>query len=156
MIVLRFVGADDIPSDLIQWFGGGAKVSHVDAVVPPFDAEAPLLGARLDGGVKQRPWDYEAFPRACRVELPCSESMAGAFYAFLRGELGKPYDKTAIAAFAAGRDWREPDSWFCSELQAAALEASGFFPWPLATPANKVTPADLLLVLSGLVKIALD
>ena len=37
-------------------------------------------------------------------------------------QVGKPYDKLAIVAFAVNRDWRSPDAWFCDELVAAGLE----------------------------------
>ena len=75
--------------------------------------------------------------------------MKRAFYAFLKTQIGKPYDHSAILGFALDRDWRQSDSWFCSELVAAALEKAGYFSFCLAAPANKITPADLLLALSA-------
>jgi hypothetical protein len=54
---------------------------------------------------------------------------------------------------APDRDWRKPDSWFCSELVTAALQAAGWFTRPLATATNRFTPSDLLLVLSALVAV---
>ena len=63
-------------------------------------------------------------------------------------QVGKPYDETAILAFALNRDWRETDAWFCSELAAAALEAAGVFPYKLAASENKITPEDLFLAVS--------
>lgn len=67
---------------------------------------------------------------------------------WLREQVGKPYDKLGIVAFAFDRDWRSPESWFCSELQARALEVCGWFPKPLAAHASTITPRDLFLVLS--------
>src|SRR5579871_6548493 len=120
-IVLRFVGGQDLGSEVIEWFGHGL-VSHVDAVMPPFTAGADLLGARYDGGVKIRPFDYANFTRVVRLELDATEDEAAGFYSEIRGEVGKPYDRRGILAFALGRDWRDPSAWFCSELVAAMLE----------------------------------
>lgn len=73
-----------------------------------------------------------------------------AFYRFLRAQVGKPYDHSAIWGFASGRDWREDDSWICSELQAAALEHAGIVPNQLYLAANKITPVALAFGLSFL------
>lgn len=42
---------------------------------------------------------------------------------WLDAQLGKPYDWTAIWSWYGSRDWQEEDSWFCSELVAAACVA---------------------------------
>lgn len=149
MIDLQFVAMSDPGSEAIRLFERGWP-SHVDAVLP----DGSLLGARSDGiggqlpGVRIRPANYETFDQRLVVSLACEPAIEGAFLAFLRAQLGKPYDKLAIAAFAVGRDWRERDAWFCSELIAAALEACGWFPKPLANAANEITPRDLLLTVS--------
>lgn len=148
MIVVQFVSTADISSELIEWYGHGL-FSHVDCVLP----DGSLLGARQDEGVQIRPPDYEKFDRKLAVQLPCPMAVSDKFYEFIKAQVGKPYDMTAIAGFASGRDWRTPDSWFCSELAAAALEQSGYFAGKLSTPANKVTPDDLLLVLSAMVPV---
>ena len=148
MIQLQFVSGKGWSSDLIEWFGHGLY-SHVDCVMP----DGRLLGARLEGGVAVRSPDYEVFERVCRVGLPVEYSMASGWAEWLLAQVGKPYDKTAIAAFAAGRDWQEPDSWFCSELAAASLIHCGYFQWPLVVGANKITPDDLVLVLSSHVQV---
>lgn len=143
MITLQFVACGDPASEAIKLFSRGWP-SHVDAVL----SDGSLLGARLDGGVAIRRPNYEPFDRVQRIVLDTAPALEGRFTDFLRQQLGKPYDKLAIAAFAVQRDWRQPDAWFCSELQAAALEACGFFPQPLANPANEITPRDLLLLVS--------
>jgi hypothetical protein len=61
------------------------------------------------------------------VQIPAAPEMSDAFHSFLRAQLGKPYDIEAIIAFIARRDWQQTDSWFCSELQAAALVNCGWF-----------------------------
>jgi hypothetical protein len=124
--------------------------SHVDAIMP----DGSLLGARSDvvggqpPGVQVRPANYEVWDRLQIVSLQSSRFNESAFLDFLRAQIGKPYDHLAILAFSAHRDWHNADSWFCSELQAAALEVCGWFPRKLAEASNEITPRDLLLVIS--------
>lgn len=152
-IVMQFVQGSGFGADLIRWFDHG-KYSHVDSVLP----DGTLLGARddvIDGipsGVQIRPATYVAKEAVLRVTIPCTVNQEEAYYDFVRAQLGKPYDETAIVAFAMGRDWRAADSWFCSELCAAGIEASGLIP-PLIAPFNKIAPDDLALVVSALVEI---
>ena len=154
-IVLQFSYQRDLGADLIAYFGHGAGFSHVDAVLP----DGSLLGARSDvcqgsmPGVQIRPPHYIDFDRVLLVSLDATEDQLSAWNNFLQAQLGKPYDMEAIVGFAVGRDWRAPDSWFCSELQAAALESAGWFPFDLATPANKLDPDDLLLAISARMKV---
>jgi hypothetical protein len=156
MISLQFSARDDLASAVIEWFGHGV-VSHVDVV----QSDGTLVGARsdkLDGvpaGVQARPANYCTFSRIVRVDLPTDIATQTAFDAFISAQIGKPYDEKAIVAFIPGRNWRNPDAWFCSELVAAALEASSWLRTALTTPMNKITPPDLLLVLSALVPVKL-
>ena len=141
-------------SRLIAWFGGkGADgFSHIDAVVP-MDTHGyragDLLGARFQGGVRVRPYDYLPQMRAHHMEIPSSFEQSARFYDFLFAQIGKPYDWRAIAGFAIARDWRDLNAWFCSELFLAALEYSGRIP-RLMAPATKYTPNDAALVLNVL------
>lgn len=151
-IVMQFAGSSSLTSRLIEWFDHG-QFAHVDTVLP----DGRLLGARddvMDGcqaGVQIRPADYQTGYTLKRVTIPTTDAIAAAYYSFVLAQVGKAYDSTAIAAFVVGRDWRTPDSWFCSELNAAGLEASGLVP-PLIAPCNKIAPDDLALVLSALVE----
>lgn len=144
MIRLQFVADAGLVSAAISYVTHG-WCSHVDTVLP----DGSLLGARFSGGVAIRPPDYKSFSRRATVELACDGGVAREYHDFLRWQVGKPYDLTADVAFLTGRDWREDDSWMCSELVSAALERAGFFPHQLCSPANKITPADLLLVVSA-------
>jgi hypothetical protein len=67
---------------------------------------------------------------------------------FAMAQVGKPYDNTAIEAFVFGRDWRQDDAWFCSELAAACLEQANAFSHKLATPVNKIDPCMLFALAS--------
>lgn len=146
----QFVLGSGISSQAIAWFSAG-HFSHVDAVLP---GGGYLLGARSDRvghrppGVEIRPPAYEKWKERVVMSLEVEPSRAKKFGEFLNAQLGKPYDKTAIWGFAAGRDWREDDSWFCSELQPAALEYSNILP-ALYAPVNKITPAGFAIILSA-------
>lgn len=160
MIRLRFVTGNDLISEAIRAWQKDGWATHVEAVLP----DGSLLGAHEDG-VKIRPAGYDkaTMTRELFVELDGSgpgsvrrilraltiaSAQEEAFYAFLVGQVGKPYDNTAIAGLVLGRDWREDDSWICSELMAAALEVCSYFP-KLSSAVNHISPRDLLLLLSG-------
>lgn len=150
MIQLQFSRQADICSDAIAWFTQGA-LSHVDCVLP----SGLLLGARSDSiggqppGVQARPAHYAKWALTVRFTIPTTAAQAEKFYKFLYDQLGKPYDHSAIWGFVSGREWRAADSWICSELQAAAMEASGIVQ-PLYLNANKITPTSLALLASGI------
>ncbi|WP_439392313.1 hypothetical protein ACRQ5Q_22210 [Bradyrhizobium sp. PMVTL-01] len=153
-ITLRFVTGSNPISFAIRAAEYGFWASHVEALMP----DGTLLGAHVDSGVLARPRDYDkgSFTKELLVTIPAGQAMVDRFHAFLREQLGKPYDVEAIAAFVARRDWQDPSAWFCSELQAAALAASGWFATPLATEFNHITPRDLLLIVSGRVAITAE
>jgi hypothetical protein len=146
MIPIRFVTSSDPVSAGIRAMEYGFWASHVEAIMP----DGRLLGAHFQGGVMARPKGYDGTTRVREVivPVPATPEQEEAFWAFLNAQLGKPYDDTAILAFLVNRDWQEPDSWFCSELIAAALMTAGIL-LPLATQANKITPRDVLLILSS-------
>jgi hypothetical protein len=131
--------------------------SHVDVVLP----DGTLLGASNSpkapylkgnpGGVAIRPPDYQPFAIRRVATLKASPEVETNFRVVLQSQLGEPFDDTAMhAVFSArpntGRDWRDADAWFCSELVAWALEASGFFPWELVISKDRITPPDLILI----------
>lgn len=148
MVALRFVshpGPFDWACRLAQyWFWA----SHVDAVMP----DGSYISARFDDGVQRRQADYDAggFSKQLVVPLSLSEAQESALIAFLIDQIGKPYDWTGIAGFYSTRDWQEDDSWFCSELIAAGLAASGVFPQQMAVKFSRITPRDLMLLTSVL------
>jgi uncharacterized protein YycO len=152
-VKLRFVLGSDLASSAIALFSAG-YFSHVDAIVPTASGLA-LLGSRNDevggkpAGVQIRPFGYAPVKRSLVLSVTATAEQETAWLKFLTAQIGKPYDKPAIWAFAFGRDWREPDSWFCSELQAAALESCGIVK-SLVFPPNKVTPAELAQIVSAL------
>lgn len=154
MINVRFVTGNDFISNAIRTGERDGWATHAEAVL----ADGSLLGAHIDGGVQIRPAGYDkaTMTRELIVRLEVSANTAlpaeTLFYDFLRAQVGKPYDVTAIAGLAFDRNWREDDSWFCSELMAAALETCGYLP-ALSAANNHISPRDLLLVLSGRIAI---
>ena len=148
-IRLQFVREPHFTSRIIAWFGAW-HFSHVDAVLP----NGRLLGARADAaggkppGVHVRPVGYHAFDRCSIMEVPATWRQSQDFYEFLYDQVGKPYDHKAIWGFIINRNWRDPGSWFCSELMAAAGERSLILP-TLSMVANKITPVSCTLVFSA-------
>jgi hypothetical protein len=146
---LQFVAERDIGSAVIGWFSAG-HLSHVDAVLP----DETLFGARSDRvggrprGTWARPPGYLRFSRRALATVPASAEQYALWREFLAAQTGKPYDWRAIFGFVVNRDWRQEDSWICSELQARALEFAGIVP-PLYLAANKITPVALALAVSA-------
>jgi hypothetical protein len=157
MIRIRFVTGNDWISNTIRFGERDGWATHAEAVL----SDGSLLGAHFNGGVEIRPAGYDkaTMTREMIVELRPADmdgvvriSIESEFLAFLSAQLGKPYDATAISGLVFNRDWRQTDSWFCSELVSAGLEACGYFP-KLAATDNHISPRDLLLILSGRVAI---
>jgi hypothetical protein len=149
MITLQFVAESNIASWAIRYWTAG-PYSHVDTVLP----DGRLLGARSDTvggappGVQIRTPGYAPFSHIVQVELPATPEEEVAFHNFEVEQLGKPYDSSAIWGFATDRDWRTPDSWFCSEEKLAGLETAAWCP-RLDIPANKVSPVALYLIVTA-------
>jgi hypothetical protein len=156
MITLRFVTDSDPVSDTIRRGEMGFWASHVEALMP----DGTLLGAHYDGGVAARPRDYDAgqWSQQLYVPVPCAPARARAFAAFLQGQLGKPYDMTAIGEMAVGvltgesPNWPQKPSWICSALQTAALLSAGIIKAAPAT-VRLATPRDVLVAVAALVEI---
>ncbi|QPF81691.1 hypothetical protein IC762_17870 [Bradyrhizobium genosp. L] len=151
MIRIRFVDGVDAVAAGIRAACYGFWAIHTEAVMP----DGTLLGAHYKGGVQARAGDYDVgqYTKDIIVEIPVEQALADKFHAFMRAQLGKPYDIEAIAALALNREWQEPEAWFCSELVAAALVDCGWFTYRLATEFNKITPRDLLLIVSGRINV---
>lgn len=121
---------------------GGIDLSHVDAVLD----DGRLLGARYDNpggfgkGVRIRDRNYEKWSKVVRIEYKGATAyQLGDWRGFLYEQLEKPYDWRSIVGFALNRNWRDQDSWFCSELATAAAEQAGLIS-PLYEGVNKVDP----------------
>jgi hypothetical protein len=141
--------------------------SHVDFVVPE-----GLLGVsgkddsiNDPGGVIVRPlkaWPYLTTPKVATIL--CPDNIATSVITAAMSQLKKPFDNGAMWAMLDDqaeekikgtiRNWRDPAQWFCSELVMWALETGGLFPYPLAVLKNRVSPADVLLVINQFMSVA--
>lgn len=137
-ISVQFVRGRGWSSQLIGWTD---MFSHVDLVLETGE----LLGARSDKlagrprGVQIRPPDYEKWSVQMRVEIPCTKEQRAQFYNIALNQLGRPYDSWDILGFVFGRNWREPDSWICSELFMWCLEKTEVADH-LWLPTSRITP----------------
>lgn len=79
--------------------------------------------------------------RATKFEFIEYDSDNRLLMQFLEAQVGKPYDWTAVIGIGLHRDWQEDDSWYCSELHAAAYVHSGLT--LIDKKCSRVTPYDL-------------
>lgn len=118
------------------------------------------MGALLLGGVQERKRDYDGgeFEQEVFVHLKASANQASSFFAFLRSQIGKPYDPISILYFFglfSSRNWHDPSAWNCSEYIAEGLEACGLLPENKIVPSCRITPRDLFWLTSTLEAIAI-
>src|ERR1700680_1822591 len=92
-IVIRFVRSIGLSSDGIVALEKTAMPftpSHVEAVTP----DGFYLGAHISDGTQKRPKDYDAgkFSHELFLTLEATDEQSAAFYKFLDGHVGEPYD----------------------------------------------------------------
>jgi hypothetical protein len=112
--------------------------------------DGTLLGAISDG-VKARPRDYDKglFSKEMFLDVKATPDQEEIFYAFVESQIGKPYDTWAILSyFYPSRDWQSFDAWYCSELIGTGLSECGILPKEMAVQFSRITPRDLLLLIS--------
>lgn len=135
-IELRFITSNSLISWMIRSLTK-SEYSHVEVVV-----EQGYLGSQYPEGVRLRPLDYTKPHKECRVVVRVTPNDKIKVLEWLQQQLGKPYDLTAlIGILANNRDWKEDDSWFCSELIAAAFVSIGME--LIRDDVSRVTPGDL-------------
>jgi len=146
-ITLRFYRNGSFSSRLIELTG---RYSHVDAVS---SGGHFLFGARSDKVGNEPPGVRDRNPYAGGpyedLSLVVGYYQETCFWNFLWGQVGKPYDYRCILGFLFDRDWHEDDSWICSELQMAALQAGSIIPKLIVTP-NKITPGTLAVAFGAI------
>ncbi len=141
-VFLQIVTTQWNPIDIAIRLKCGGWASHAEFVFE----DGSTFGAKMDGVKHRATSESKAYTRIERFTAPYIEQA----YNWALTQLGKPYDFTAIAGIALNRNWREDDSWFCSELVAAAFEQT---PGPLLNDddgieINWISPRDLLLSLA--------
>jgi len=146
MIKLRFVSHTGIFNWACTIAQYGFWATHCEAVMP----DGTYLGAISDG-VKARDQSYDkgSVKNEIFLDIRATADQADVFYAFVESQIGKPYDTWAILAFFyPSRDWQAFDSWYCSELLGTALAECGILPKEMAVKFSRVTPRDLMLLIS--------
>ena len=141
----RIVSDHDPVSGIVRFVSRGI-VSHVGFLT---DDELFEIGARADGGVAVRPINYCNFPVQFHYAAPCTDDQYEKAQNFLHAQVGKPYNFEDILGILVNRDWRENDSWICSELWAATLEQAGLI-GKLASSICLFTPQDALILSSAM------
>lgn len=155
-IVIRFVAERGIIPWLIRYQAGVAMPftpNHVESVSP--DGQW-YYGEHILGGLRKRPKGYDAAHLLWDffVEIPCTQEQADAYYGYLESKLGMPYDWRSIISFIV-------PSWnlhghgelICSAITAAAMRKGTICRWPMAVPFHHISPRDILLICSVLVKV---
>lgn len=119
----------------------GSRWSHVSVGISP---ELVIDATLRHGGVRHRSRaELLAESSAHEVrDVPLPDEAAAL--AWLRAQVGKRYDWTAIVGFVMRRRWADPDAWFCSELAEAACVAGGLVRF--RADAWRLTPGHLWMV----------
>jgi hypothetical protein len=148
MIRIRFVATKgDWLSSLIEWREMGS-VSHCEAVLPSGEIIAALIGE----GVVRKPADYDKTSTSqIFVDIEPPPGGLDRWTCYLESRLNRPYDMDAILGFVLHTDRRKRGGMICSMLMALSLahNEAGVFPRPLSERAHKISPRDLLLILSA-------
>lgn len=136
-VALQFVTEKWDPVSALIRFETRCDYSHVNFRL----ADGTLLGSLIDGGVEVRPANYANWSKVYLATAPGIERAAD----WALRQVGKKYDWKALVGIASDTQWQDKDKFICSELVAAAFEATGS---PLLNPnalAWRITPRDLLL-----------
>ena len=142
---LRFVTTkNNWLSNLIRWQTLGT-VSHVESVLP----DGSIIGAYLDG-IKQIPGDSDlGYTSQIIVDVLAPQESVEKWVRYLKSRKGRKYDFLAILGFVLHMNIRTPGAFICSMDATLGLRESGTFPRPLSEQAHRISPRDLLLILSA-------
>jgi hypothetical protein len=66
--------------------------------------------------------------------------------AWLKKQVGCPYDSSAILGFITGRADHKAGHWICSACQAGGLEVIDWLPREGPIPLSQITPDTLLMM----------
>ena len=153
---LLFVCGKGFVSGAIEWRESICMPftpSHVECVTPA----GLYLGQHIEGGMQARSPDYDAgtFAHELFIDLPATADQDKAFYDYMIGSVGEPYDWQAIIGYGVPGHHHEKFSAICSAKVTLGLRTKGceWFPSrvPLAVPAHCIDPRDLLLMISAIV-----
>jgi hypothetical protein len=122
---------------LIEWFTW-SHFDHVEVISPDGLNSASALEFH---GVIERPIDtvLAKAKNYTIVEFPADPVKT---YSFVLSQLGKSYDYASVFGIAFHKNWNEKNTWFCSDIIAAAL-ASGGLQLFRDNYDRRITPEDL-------------
>lgn len=136
-ISIRLVRDPGISSRIICWWTWG-KWSHVEIVT-----SRGYLGARLNGGVKVRPFGYVDPVEQSIRSIEVTPDQYAVFMAYADKQIGKPYDWFGLLGFGIHHDTADdPEKWFCSEYVTACFEKAGV-PILDTSHAYRISPRDV-------------
>jgi hypothetical protein len=95
--------------------------SHVATIVPG----ERVIDARWLHGVCERPLAEVIAHASKHAEREWFVPDAPAGYAWLREQVGRPYDTAGVIGLGLRREWQDEEAWFCSELHEQFLEHCG-------------------------------
>lgn len=101
------------------------------------------LGARFNGGVAVRAFDYIVPVKEEFRYLELSEDNYNKAREFLYAQIGKPYDWRAIIGIGLRNDfYTNGKSWFCSEILMSGSQAASS-PLLNIERVDRITPRDI-------------
>ena len=137
ILTARFLLGWGPSSTLISWRSGG--LSHVDFLAADgsgywsaYSVAVPgfIKGSIIAAGCRWRPLNYYGTPKSVQfVRIELTPEQWGGFWRLVEATEGRPYDKTGLIdtfvfmrQIRPPRDWREDDSFWCSEWWTWLLE----------------------------------
>lgn len=96
-----------------------SEICHVDIMTPA----GTLIGAHAQGGIQERPADYEKWGLRLRVSLQVRSAQAQSFYDYAHSMIGTRYDQKDILGIALGDARIHVDGrMICSQFGALASD----------------------------------
>lgn len=145
-IEIKLSYSGSLPGDFIRWFTD-SRFSHVDIVIPEREISSDfsfgrLIGSRPMQGVIMHDKTY---PLEEHYVLSVNAKQYDRFWDFIKSQMASYYDWPGVITYPFakwfGREWHNPDWWFCSELIAAGLQEAGI-KVKYKSP-HSVSPGDL-------------
>jgi uncharacterized protein YycO len=133
-IVIALVNGTGFISRAIKW-QTRSRYSHAAVVVPHKSPRLCVIEAWHKTGVRRYwPTDEEIRKQMHFYHVYVTEEQAKEVYNFLEKQIGKKYDWKSVFRFVTRKRGIEEDTWFCSELVAAALNYAHVYPFARTQP----------------------
>jgi hypothetical protein len=128
-----------------------SKCSHCEFEFSDGMIIVPAMEAGRVIATKNRKYTWEHV-----YDIPITQEQENKLRQWAEGELGKPYDYTALAPLnvlipRTKKQWKDNDIWMCSEFCAYGLEMVGFEYF--SDTHKKISPGDLMKAFTKDIKI---